>query len=1068
MAICAECGEANPDRARFCLACGSPLVAADASTRRTRRTVTVLFCDLSGSTALGERLDPEAMRSLMEGYYELARATVGRHGGMVEKFIGDAVMAVFGATEAHEDDALRAVRAAVELRDGLALPDSPGGDGQPTPLAVRIGIATGEVIVGDPAAGEAFATGDAVNVAARLEQGAAPGEVLLSEATLRLVVDAVASEPLGERELRGKSAPVRVHRLLQVAPDVPGRTRRLDLPLVGRRRERQLLAEAFERTLSDGVPNLFTVLGAAGVGKSRLVHEFVADARLRARVLRGRCLPYGDGITYWPIAEIVREAAQIRASDRQGTALERLSALLAGEGPERILVRDLLAGAIGLGTAGGTPEETAWAVRQLLAELARERPLVVVVDDIHWAAPALLDLLEGLLDWIRDVPLLLVCQARPELLEIRPTWSGGRLNATSILLEPLNEEECGILTAELLAGGTVPAEIVGRVGAASEGNPLFLEEFVAMLIDEGRLRREGDRWVVVGSLAELEVPPSVSALLAARLDRLDPGERRVLEVASVQGKTFSRAAIEAIEPADRSRVGPQLAALVRQELIRPETGGATSAESYRFRHILLRDAAYVHLPKAERGALHERFAGWLTDVSGDRLDEFEEIVGYHWEQAWRYRLELRPDDPGLAALAASAAGHLGAAGRRAQARGDLRAAVALLARAIAVAPLPTELLVRLQVDLGASQGDLGQFEPALATLSRALEQAETGGADVAAALARVELARLGLNSTPVGWAAAATETAMTALRTFEAAGDDRGQARAWNLIGMVDVMRTRAQGMLEAHDRARAFALRAGDARLASDSAIWVAISLFMGPTPAAEGLHRCDEMLAAPDLHARTEAGIRASRAGLLSMVGDVSGCRADIARVRELTALLGPSVLGAAYTQLYGMAEVLSGDAQAAAAYLREGLELLERMGEVGFRSTSAGLLGYVLFDTGDAAGAAEYSLRCRELAAPDDVFSQMMWRLGLARPWALQGRMVEALALLEEAVAIARSSDFPWVQGSAIMNQGSLLVLAGQREAGEAAIREAIGLYELKGVAPSIATARAQMAALAAREA
>ena len=456
MAICAECGEANPERARFCLACGAPLgPAQNDARRRTRRTVTVLFCDLSGSTALGERMDPEAMRTLMEQYYDLARATILRHGGVVEKFIGDAVMAVFGATETHEDDALRAVRAAIELRDGLSGPGPAEGgrDDGVAALAVRIGVSTGEVIVGDPTSGEAFATGDAVNVAARLEQAAAPGEILIAETTLRLVVDAVASEPLEPLELRGKQAPVQAHRLLQVVPDTPGRTRRLDLPLVGRQRERHLLEEAFQRTVSDRIPYLFTVLGAAGVGKSRLVHEFVAETRAEARILRGRCLPYGDGITYWPVAEIVREAAGIRGTDRQGTALERLGTLLAGDAAEQTLVRDLLAGAIGLGAAGGTPEETAWAVRRLLVDLAQERPLVVVVDDIHWAAPALLDLLEGLLDWIRDVPLLLVCQARPELLEARPTWGGGKLNATSILLEPLSVEECRILTSELLAGG---------------------------------------------------------------------------------------------------------------------------------------------------------------------------------------------------------------------------------------------------------------------------------------------------------------------------------------------------------------------------------------------------------------------------------------------------------------------------------------------------------------------------------------------------------------------------------------------------------------------------------------
>ncbi len=1067
MARCASCGEENPDEARFCLACGAALADGPA-VRRSRKTVTVLFGDLSGFTSLGERLDPEALRSLMEEYYALSREVLQRHGGAVEKFIGDAVMAAFGATETHEDDALRAVRAALELRDRLAVAAADLPDAKQD-LAVRIGVSTGEVIVGDPATGEAFATGDAVNVAARLEQAAAPGEILISDATRRLVEDAVATEPLAPLELRGKREAVRAHRLLEVIAGAPGRTRRLDLPLVGRTRERRLLDETFDRAVADRSPYRLTILGPAGVGKSRLVHEFVVAARARGNVLRGRCLPYGDGITYWPIAEIVREAAAIRATDRHGTALKRLDALLTPEGAEAPLIRGLLAGAIGLGPSSGTPEETAWAVRRLLIRLTAVRPLVLVIDDIQWGEAALFDLLEGLLDWIREVPLFIICLARPELLESRPTWGGGKLNAGSLLLEPLSAEECGTLTGELLGGGTVPAEVTRRVGAVSEGNPLFVEEFVTMLLDEGRLRREGDRWSTVGSLDDLAVPPTVSALLAARLDRLAEGERRVLEVASVQGKSFSRLALERLSGmSDQAILGARLQSLVRQELLRPDGLGPAGGEAFRFRHILLRDAAYARLTKADRGDLHERFAGWLTEAAGDRLEEYEEIVGYHLEQAWRYRRELRPRDPALPELATLAATRLAAAGRRALGRGDLVAALSLLSRAVDLEPNDPDLLARLLVHLGSTYGEHGDLDSALATLARARATAEEAGLAAPAALAAVETARVGLNAAPVGWAQEATGIAQEALRAFEAAGDDEGQARAWHLIGMVDVMRTRAQGMLEAHARAREHALRAGDARLASDSEIWVAIALLMGPTPAGEALARCDQLLAAPDLHARTEAGLRAARAGLLAMVGDVVACRSDIARAREITAMLGPSVVGAAYTQLYGMAEVLAGDVATSAGYLREGLEMLEGMGELGFRSTSAGLLGYVLFDLGDAPGAAAYAERCRDLAAPDDVFSQMLWRLGLARPWALSGRMAEALRLLDEAVEIATTSDFPWVRGSAIMNRGSLLVLAGQREAGEAAIRQALALYEQKGVAPSIAVARAQMAALESRPA
>ena len=743
------------------------------------------------------------------------------------------------------------------------------------------------------------------------------------------------------------------YRLRHVAA-IEGRRRHSDVAMIGRQRELEVLRQSFERVVSGRRCQLFTILGAAGVGKSRLVAEFLRDVQDRARVLSGRCLPYGEGITYWPIAEIVRAAAKIPATDSRDVALERLNTLMAADGDDRVKIVDLLAGAIGLGPSSGTPEETAWAVRRLFVRLATQKPLVVVVDDVHWAAPALLDLLEGAVDWIQDVPLMVLCVARQELLERRPTWGGGKLNATSLLVEPLSMAESESLIGELLGGGAVPPDVVQRASHAADGNPLFVEEYVAMLLDEGRLIREGDGWSSTRPLDDLQVPATVSALLAARLDRLDERKRQLLEIAAVQGMSFSAGALEnLITTDDDSTLTETLMALVRMELIQPDGIGPAGREAFRFRHILLRDAAYAPLPKAERGRFHGQFADWLASVAGDRLDEYEEIIGYHLEQAWRYHRDLRRDDPQLPELAGRAATHLAAAGGRAQGRGDLDAAIGLFERAVALGPPDQGLLARLLVDLGATLGELGTFAPALEALARAEDIAKSGNLDAPAAMATVELFRIRLSSAPVGWTADATLAAEAAIRAFEAVGDDRGLARAWHLIGVVDVMRARADGMLEAFSRAGDYAVRAGDARLEADSRVWMATALFLGPTPVPQALEQCLALLEPAGLRAPVEAGIRTACAGLRAMAGDFSSARADVAKASEITATIGAERDGRRLQPKFAMVEMLAGDVAAAVRYLREGLETLERMGEIGFRSTGAGLLSYVLFDAGDPAG-------------------------------------------------------------------------------------------------------------------
>src|SRR5262245_1306372 len=527
MTVCPGCGKELAGEFPFVPYCATPLVPEG---REQRKTVTVVFCDVTGSTALGESTDPEALRGLLARYFERMRGIVESHGGTVEKFIGDAVMAVFGVPVAHEDDALRACRAAVEMRDAL----------QELGVQARIGVNTGEVVTGTQ---ERLATGDALNVAARLEQAAAPGEILIGEATLDLVSVGVEVGPMEQLELKGKTAPVPAYRLVSVL-GAPVRSH--ESRFVGRSDELAMLAEAWQRALAESRCELVTVVGEAGVGKSRLVAESLAT--LDVRSLHGRCLPYGEGITYWPVVEVLK---QLDALPSDPTAAASIRSLL--RETEQVT----------------SSEEIAWAFRKLLEEQA---PLVVLLDDIQWGEETLLDLIEGVALFSSRVPLLILCVARPELLEQRPSWP------VSVRLGPLPEK-----AVEELIGAQVTGDLRERIAAAAGGNPLFVTEMLAMA-------EETD---------DVEVPPTLRALLSARLDQLDPAERRVLECGSVEGEIFHRGGVQALAP-DESHVTPRLAALVRRDLIRSDRAVIAGDDGFRFRHLLIRDAAYDALPKAVR------------------------------------------------------------------------------------------------------------------------------------------------------------------------------------------------------------------------------------------------------------------------------------------------------------------------------------------------------------------------------------------------------------------------------------------------------------------------------------
>ena len=687
MPICAQCGEDNPARARFCLACGSPL-AASGTGREVRKTVTVVFSDLVGSTPLGERLDPESLREVITRYYDRAAEVLARHGGTVAKFIGDAVMAVYGIPRLHEDDALRAVRGAAELGDALAELNGELEAAWGVRLALRTGVNTGEVVVGDAVHGQEIVVGDAVNVAARLEQAAGPGEVLIGEQTWRLVRDAATVEPVAPLAMKGKSDPVGAFRLLGVRPDMLGHARHLEAAMVGRTVELGLLDTALGTAEAERSCHLVLVLGPAGMGKSRLVQEFLATVEGQGTVLRGRCVEYGEGLTYWPIAEVIRQAAM--ASGQAG-----LRDLLKGEEHAAFVVEGL-AGMAGTDGQTASREEVPWAVRRLFEALARGRPLIVVVDDLHWADPALLDLLEHVARFASDAPILIVGIARPELLDDRPDWGARSTEVAVMMLEPLGEDECVRLIGNLLGGADVSTETAGSIARAAGGNPLFIEELIAELIDRRLLVRSDHGWEATADLADVPIPAGVSALLAARLDRLDVEERAVLERASVVGQVFDRQAVVALSPEpERPTVGPRLAMLVRRQLLRAEEAGGTADGDaatagpgrFRFRHLLIRDVSYEALPKRRRAELHERLADWLGREDGEVRPERDEIAGHHFEQAYRYLEQLGRVGPREVELAMRGARRLASGGRRAMSRDDPPAAVNLLSRALDLLPI---------------------------------------------------------------------------------------------------------------------------------------------------------------------------------------------------------------------------------------------------------------------------------------------------------------------------------------------------------------------------------------------
>jgi class 3 adenylate cyclase/tetratricopeptide (TPR) repeat protein len=1025
MTICAACGHENRSGARFCDSCGASL--AQEEVRELRKVVTILFCDVTGSTALGERLDAESLRSVMERYFSLAREVLERHGGTVEKFIGDAVMAVFGIPVVHEDDALRAARAAAELRTRLVELNTELHEQLGTELQVRMGVNTGEVVTNE---GGTLATGDAVNVAARLEQAARPGEILIGDTTRQLAEGALELEPAPPVDAKGKSEPLVAFRLVAASADAPAYERRFDAPFVGRGGELEQLTQAYTRAVRDNSCQLFTVLGPAGIGKSRLVYEFVAS-QPDAVVLRGRCLAYGEGITYFPLVEILE----------QMSADDRLGALLAADPESRALV-NTISTAVGLADeAIVSREDTFRAVRRLFENLASRRPLVAIFDDIHWAEPTLLDLIDHIADWSREAPILLLGMARPELLDNRAGWGGGKMNAATILLEPLSHDESESLMDSLLADADLSADVRERIADAAEGNPLFVEQMLALLAQSGG-----------GGNGDVVIPPTIQALLATRLEQLPSGERVAAERASVIGKEFWRTAL--------AEIGGEVAALpalVRKELIRPYRSPVfPTDDAFRFRHQLIRDAAYGAMPKALRAELHEQFGRWLET----NRSEYDEIVGYHFEQAFRLKEQLAPVDDGVAELASRAGHLLGAAGHRAFERGDTPAAVSLLSRAAALLPAGSRRRLELLVDLGYALHEAGELERTRSTFTDLIPEAGAAGEPALASRARIGLL---YGEVLTGGAFREPMRILTAeIAKLEELGDDRGLAEAWQLDGSLRSWLGESELGGESNARAVEYATRAGNRRIAAQAIAYRVLLQGWGCTPASDGLRECDQLL---EQYAGTsiEPYLRAARAMHLSFLADIDGARHESAAARELFHQFGNELMASAGRLSTANIEIRGGDFEAAEAAARDGIERLERLGEQGFLSSVTGQLAEALYRQGRYDEAEQTARRTEELAMEDDFDPRFQWRAVQARVLARRGEFAEAEVLAREALEIVGQTDWYDQRGLASSALGEVLELAGRKGEARAAYEEALGYYERKQARPEADATRAKLDAL-----
>jgi class 3 adenylate cyclase/tetratricopeptide (TPR) repeat protein len=1006
-----------------------------------RKVVTILFADVVGSTAMAEQSDPEVVRATMARYFGRIVEISQSYGGTVEKFAGDAAMVVFGVPVVHDDDAERAVRAALEIRDGAS------------ELQVRVGVNTGEAVTAAREDRQFMVSGDSVNVAARLQQGAEPGEVVvgpLTEQLTRKVIEYESHEPV---TARGKATPLVAFRAVNARTHVPEQARGvagLHAVLVGRDRELSLLLDTFARTAADRKAHLFTLVGSAGVGKSRLVTEALsALTSSGARVVRGRCLPYGRGITYWPLIEILRDDTGITLADERDVAVQKLDRWLGEllhDDPQRPAIRARLSVMLGFeapeSVMPDTPaervdRELGWGMRRYLEAVAKAAPLILVVDDLQWAEPPVVTLIEQLVERVAEAPMLVISIARPEFLEKHRDWGAGKPNSTTITLDPLSPQDTGTLISRLLEIEALPAELRDQIIERSAGTPLFCEEFIQMLIDEGRLVHEGSSWRATGPIEQIRVPQSISAVLAARLDGLGERERNVIQAASVVGQRFQLRQLE--ELAGGSDVEETVESLRRKGLV---IGGDGADDDLAFRHLLIRDAAYASLPKSERAALHDRFGTALEQQAGDP-QQLTEILAHHAEQAFTLSKELGLSGDVFLNRGRRALDWSLAMADRSRTRYEVQTLESALkiVRSIAAVlpdarrPEAGARLRLLEAQLMVMKADYTEGAKAAA---EAATLADDAGLLPLVAAARVAEAWI-WNWSGEGSLEDFERVVMRAIEATRRAGDVSGEIEARHIGSSIPYATGRLNEFAEINERLVEKAKSIGDSARAATILLRLANALTMLGNQAAADRHVSEaEALAASDgLRDVAQDALRL-RGHKRRFAGEVGAAEAiyrqwlaaakDAGSVQQQVGAL--RWLGNALMDQHRWGD--------AATALDEALGLSESSGERWHRSELFGLRARAALGLGDLELADQLIARAAELFRDEDItaISEAHEQLGLIRT--AQGRYLEAETAFRRSVEVLADSEYHSLKTSPILALAKFLASRGR-------VDEAVPLLE-----------------------